>query len=37
MKMRNWDNLGRTHQERIKGLETENLTLKNKNDILQVS
>ena len=36
MKLRDWDSIGRTYQERIKGLENENMILKDKNDILQV-
>ena len=36
MKLRDWDSIGRTYQERIKGLENENMILKDKNEILQV-
>ena len=36
MKLREWDSIGRTYQERIKGFENENMILKDKNDILQV-
>ena len=36
MKLRDWDNIGRTYQERIKGLDNENMILKDKNEILQV-
>ncbi|XP_028404960.1 centrosomal protein of 63 kDa-like [Dendronephthya gigantea] len=35
MKLRDWDSIGRTYQERIKGLENENMILKDKNQILQ--
>ncbi|CAB4007756.1 Hypothetical predicted protein [Paramuricea clavata] len=35
MKLRDWDSIGRTYQERIKGLENENMILKDKNEILQ--
>lgn len=36
MKLRDWDSIGRTYQERMKGLENENMILKDKNEILQV-
>lgn len=35
-KLQDWDGIGKTYHERIKGLENENLILKDKNDILKV-
>ena len=36
IKLREWDSVGRTYQGRVKGLEAENSTLKDKNEIQEV-